>query len=284
MNAPCPICGGCTSATDVINAQRPFNLFTDEEIEHYIDNVFHGIINIRNLSPMMYKRVAEKLTAGVYKGFGKDIDNVQWDSPDFNMLYDLRENTYIFSAAKQYQQVRTMSALLTKNGGTTLSMYNEFKKEAIKIFDEYNDNWLRAEYQSAIMQAKSASQWMEIVDNAKELPMLTYHTVGDARVRPEHAAMDGVTRPVEDKWWNRFMPPNGWNCRCTVIQSDDARKTPLKDIKVENVPAIFQFNPGKARIVFSNEHPYYDVAPKDKDFARTNFNLPLPGRMPGAKK
>ena len=278
MAIACPHCGSCNAPAYVINARRPLNLFTDEEVEHYIDNVFHGIINVRNLSPMVYKRVAEKLTEGVYNGFGKTIDGVQWDSPDFNMLYDLRENTYIFSAAKQYQEVRAMSALLTKDGGT------KFKKEAFKIFTDYNDNWLRAEYQSAMMQAKSASQWMEIVANVKELPMLTYHTVGDGRVRPEHAAMDGVTRPVEDKWWNRFMPPNGWNCRCTVMQSDDALKTPLKDIKVENVPEIFQFNPGKARIVFSNQHPYYDVAAKDKDFARTNFNLPLPGRMPGVKK
>lgn len=277
--APCPICGGCTSATDVINGQRPLHLFTDEEIENYIANIFNGSINVRNLSPMVYKRVAEKLTDGVYKGFGKTFDQAAWDTPDHHMLFDLRENVYIFSAAKQYQEVRLMSSFLTGDKG--INQYNEFKKQAIPVFKEYNDNWMRAEYQSAIMQAKSASQWMEIVDNIKELPMLTYHTVGDGRVRPEHAAMDGVTRPVEDKWWNRFMPPNGWNCRCTVMQSDDAKKTPLKDIKVENVPEIFQFNPGKARIVFSNKHPYYDIAPKDKDVARLNFNMPLPGRMPG---
>lgn len=278
---PCPVCGGCTSATDVINGQRPLNLFTDEEVENYIANVFNGSINPRNLSPMVYKRVAEKLTDGVFKGFGKTFDAAKWDTPDHHMLFDLRENTYIFSAAKQYQELRVMNSFLTNDRG--IAQYNEFKKKAVEVFKEYNDNWLRAEYQSAMQQAKSASQWMEIVDNAALLPMLTYHTVGDARVRPEHAAMDGVSRPVEDKWWNKYMPPNGWNCRCTVIQNDDAKKTPLKDIRVENVPEIFQFNAGKARIVFSNQHPYYDIAPKDKDLARMNFNMPLPGRMPGNK-
>lgn len=278
---PCPVCGGCTSATDVINGQRPLNLFTDEEVENYIANVFNGSINPRNLSPMVYKRVAEKLTDGVFKGFGKSFDDAKWDTPDHHMLFDLRENTYIFSAAKQYQQLRLMNSFLTNDKG--IAQYNEFKKKAVVVFKEYNDNWLRAEYQSAMQQSKSASQWMEIVDNAALLPMLTYHTVGDERVRPEHDEMDGVSRPVDDKWWNKFMPPNGWNCRCTVLQNDEAKKTPLKDILVENVPEIFQFNAGKERIVFSNKHPYYDIAPKDKELARMNFNMPLPGRMPGNK-
>lgn len=45
----------------------------------------------------------------------------------------------------------------------------------------------------------------------------TYVTVGDDRVRPEHAALDGVTLPKEDPFWRNFWPPNGYNCRCQAI-------------------------------------------------------------------
>ena len=44
-----------------------------------------------------------------------------------------------------------------------------------------------------------------------------YVTTGDDRVRPTHAALDGITLPKEDKFWERFYPPNGWNCRCQAI-------------------------------------------------------------------
>ena len=101
--------------------------------------------------------------------------------------------------------------------------------------------------------------------------------MGDGRVRPEHAAMDGITRPVNDSFWKKYYPPNGWNCRCTVMQSDsNTNVTPRKDIKVENVDPLFRMNAGIDRIVFSKKHPYFKVAEKDKDLARLNWNLPTP--------
>lgn len=45
-----------------------------------------------------------------------------------------------------------------------------------------------------------------------------YATVGDDRVRPNHAALDGLRLPKDDPRWQEIMPPNGWNCRCTVIE------------------------------------------------------------------
>lgn len=44
-----------------------------------------------------------------------------------------------------------------------------------------------------------------------------YVTVGDERVRPSHAALDGVTLPKDDPFWQTNTPPNGWNCRCQLI-------------------------------------------------------------------
>jgi SPP1 gp7 family putative phage head morphogenesis protein len=44
-----------------------------------------------------------------------------------------------------------------------------------------------------------------------------YTTVGDNRVRDEHAVLDGIKLPKDDPFWQRFWPPNGYNCRCTVL-------------------------------------------------------------------
>lgn len=265
------MCGIC----EIENKLQPLNLFTDEEIDAIVEKVFIGIISLRSLDLETYLRVARKLTEGVYEGFGKTLFDVQFNSPDYDMLRALRENCFIFSGAKQYQQIREMNALLTSE--ERVNSFYEFKKKAKEIFVNYNENYLYSEYNVAISAARSANQWMTIEAEQEALPMVTYKTVGDGRVRPTHAALDNISRPVRDKFWDSYMPPNGWNCRCTVIQSDEAEKTSLRGFKKpHDVPDIFLYNPGKSRIVYSPKHPYFKVAPRDKEFAKLNFNLPLP--------
>jgi len=54
-------------------------------------------------------------------------------------------------------------------------------------------------------------------ETTKALPFWQYLTVGDDRVRPEHAVIDGFTARAVDPVWNKIYPPNGFNCRCIVI-------------------------------------------------------------------
>lgn len=44
-----------------------------------------------------------------------------------------------------------------------------------------------------------------------------YVTMDDDRVRSSHQAMHGVRRPTTDPIWRTWWPPNGYNCRCTVV-------------------------------------------------------------------
>ena len=262
------------SFCDIQNA-APINIFSDEEIERIVIGVYSGLITPQSLDVATYTKVAEKLTNGVYNGFGKALTDVEWNSPDFKMLNDLRNNVYVFSGAKQYHQVREMTeAIYDKD---RIKPFSEYKKTGTDIFKNYNETRLRAEYNAAISQSRSASMWMEIESNAELLPMLTYSTVGDGRVRPEHAMLNNISRPVNDRFWDNYFPPNGWNCRCTVLQTDSEDKTSLKGFKrPDTVPDVFMMNAGKDRIVFSDAHPHFTVAPKDRDLASNNFNMPKP--------
>lgn len=262
--------------------EKPIHLFTDEEIDLIILAIYAGTISTHNLDVTTYLKTARKLSEGVFDGYGKSFETVAYASEDYYMLKALTDNVFIFSAAKTYQQTREIEQVAKQLSSKLVtdrrvSMFNEFKKEAKKIFLEYNENYLRAEYNSAIAQARTASQWQEIQADKAILKMLTYQTVGDARVRPTHQELDNISRPVDDRFWDIYMPPNGWNCRCTVEQSSDAKKTSLKGFKKpKDVPDIFQFNAGKERIVFSPKHPYFKVEPRDKGFAKQNFNMPMP--------
>lgn len=79
-----------------------------------------------------------------------------------------------------------------------------------------------------------------------------YVTAGDDRVRDSHIALDGVTLPKDDPWWQTNTPPNGWSCRCQVIPQFDKRKKaqPPDSVKVDGktieqgADKGFKFNPG----------------------------------------
>lgn len=266
----CEICGYENIKKD------PINLFTDAELEEFIDGMITGIYSPQRLPTKIYTKTARKLVAGVYEGFGKELSETLYQSPDYRMLWDLKNNVYIFSGAKTYQQAKAVEALLTDKEAVT--SFSDFKKNAKKVLTTYNENYLRAEYNLAITASSSASRWMEIDEMAADFPLLEYQTIGDGRVRPTHAALDGKVRPVNDKFWDLYYPPNGWNCRCSAIQigPDEKPITSLRGFKKPNdVPDEFLYNPGKDRIVFTKAHPYFDIAKKDKALAKRNFDLEI---------
>lgn len=83
---------------------------------------------------------------------------------------------------------------------------------------------LETMFRTQAQVAYGAGRW--IADQDPDIQEIlwgyTYVTVGDDRVREEHAALDGVTLPKDDPFWQRFFPPNGWNCRCQAIPVFDA--------------------------------------------------------------
>jgi|GEM_PF-4105202 len=66
-----------------------------------------------------------------------------------------------------------------------------------------------------------------------------YVTIGDDRVRPNHEALDDSRLPKDDPRWRTIFPPNGWNCRCTVVEiyKDEklaTERSPRPSVKDEN--------------------------------------------------
>ncbi|MCS2679780.1 hypothetical protein NXV81_04420 [Bacteroides ovatus] len=38
--------------------------------------------------------------------------------------------------------------------------------------------------------------------------------------------MVGITLPASDPFWAEFYPPNGWGCRCSVVQVRKSKYPP----------------------------------------------------------
>ena len=150
----------------------------------------------------------------------------------------------------------------------------------MKVYDTYNGDWLKAEYNTAIAQAQMAGKWSEIQKNQEVLPNLSYSTIGDAC--SICAPLDGVTLPIADPFWNEFYPPNHFNCFCTVLQEEPAAKLTEDSNSIaeevgDKMTEEFKMNSGQDAVVFNSAPAYFENVPKaDRDFAKENFGLPIP--------
>ncbi len=91
------------------------------------------------------------------------------------------------------------------------------------------------------------------------MPFLQYQAVMDANTRAEHAALHGVIKRVDSDFWDKYYPPNGWGCRCEVIQlpGKNHKETPDADLKYCKVDDMWKVNVGKKGVVFPKGHPYF---------------------------
>ena len=57
-------------------------------------------------------------------------------------------------------------------------------------------------------------------DVADVVPAFRFSSVGDSDTRPNHQAADGLIARTDDPVWNRFAPPLGFSCRCSIDTLD----------------------------------------------------------------
>ena len=175
----------------------------------------------------------------------------------------LQESDWIFSGMKTFHELNeAFPSLLDENGGR--KPFERFLNDVQSIDETYNQHYLRAEYNYAEASAEMAAKWEDIEKDGDDYN-LQYRTAGDDKVRPEHAALHGVTLPPSDSFWDEYYPPNGWNCRCTVVQvlkdkypvTDRAEALRRgQEALAKDTKGMFRFNSGKQGKTFPDYNPY----------------------------
>ena len=175
----------------------------------------------------------------------------------------LTRSNYIFSGMKAFHELHeAFPSLLDENGDR--KPFERFLNDVRGIDRTYNANYLRAEYNFVAASAEMAARWEGFMRDGDRYN-LQYRTQKDDKVRPEHAALDRVTLPPSDPFWEEFYPPNGWNCRCTVVQVRKSKypETPhdeamrLGDGALQrDTGGMFRFNAGKEGRSVPDYNPY----------------------------
>lgn len=266
-------------------------MITPEEEENIFTGIWAGSITVFSLPVILFSDTFKGLETRLFRGFGGNLNDFEEGTREFIVLTKLRENLNKFSAAKTFQNVRDTINFRLDEG--QLRPFPEFRQDAKKIFDTYNDDWLKAEFETTVGMAQSADQWIDVQRDEKTLPLLKYVTAGDDRVRPEHAAWDGIVKPVNDPFWDTHNPPNGYRCRCITIQLEEGeedvtnlgkhlekvkKETDGKITTLANDDSLFAINPGKVPFIFKDKgtspHPYFKVPRDLNDLKKRNFNMP----------
>lgn len=192
----------------------------------------------------------------------------------------LTRSDYVFSGMKTFHELnQAFPSLLDENGNR--KTFEEFLKDVQKIDSTYNRDYLRAEYNFVQSSATMAAKWEGFMEDGDRY-YLQYRTAGDDKVRPEHAALNGVTLPIDDSFWSEYYPPNGWNCRCNVVQVRKSKQPPTphdeamalgEEALQRDTKGMFRFNAGKEQKTVPDYNPYTIRRCKDCDIAKGKLNL-----------
>jgi SPP1 gp7 family putative phage head morphogenesis protein len=119
--------------------------------------------------------------------------------------------------------------------------WNETKKKLSETLAPWIDKDALARRAELLLrthgfQAYSAAAY-QVADRQRDVfPFWQYQSAEDGRVRPAHAALNGLVFPANSPFWHKHYPPWEYGCRCQVIplseedvaemQKEDAKKVP----------------------------------------------------------
>lgn len=178
-----------------------------------------------------------------------------------NYLQQYTHSVEVFSTFRVHTYAEMLASKLHDEEGN-LRSFQEWKKETTSIQSHFNENWLRTEYNTAILRAEQAADWRQFEKDKDIMPNLKWMPTSSATPREEHAVFwrQGLTLPVDDKFWDEHHPGDLWNCKCWLEQTD-AKATTKKEMPAKKEmpkPAKgLKSNPGKKAEMYDDSHPYY---------------------------
>jgi SPP1 gp7 family putative phage head morphogenesis protein len=253
------------------------------DITQVMEDMISGKLKPEDLNKDLLAQTGAKIMEAVSTGFNRNPSLIDFDTPDYNYMNQLHSNVYNFAGAKTYQHLRELNDLLLDENGRVIPFnqfrdkVDEYRSMAMGTEKRYNELWLRSEYNNAQAQAQAARRWKDFEEDADIFPNLEYRTAGDANVRGSHEKLNGIIRPINDPFWDKYYPPNDYGCRCRARQTD---ATPT-DTKGTSLDPLFKNNVGKTGYIFPEKHPYYKT--NKANLRAIKENVSEFGRMENAR-
>ena len=178
-------------------------------------------------------------------------------------LRSIRHSNEVFSAFKAQAWGRTMQERLLDAQGK-LRSFAEWKKEVEPISRHHVGAWLRTEYDTAVIRAHQAAEWLEFERNKDILPNLQWMPTTSVSPESSHQLFwsKPVILPVDDPFWKEHRPGDRWNCKCSLDATDaDVQRLDTEERKEAAKPEHqaqrgLDGNPAYKGLI-TDKHPYY---------------------------
>lgn len=208
-------------------------------LDKQLQQIYNDIANDPAL--VIHKDIFNYTRSQLHQGINQVFGSPKFNDPEFDLVMKLRQNADRFAGYKSAWQ--------------TAHIRNVEPGQMPAINSNYNVNWMRTEYVHTVRSARAAKNWQAIEQDKDLYPFLEYMPSTAAEPRNEHQRLYGVIKPVDDPFWDTWMPPSDWGCRCSVkqVRNNEGAKQPPNDIKLP--PATMRNNPGKSGQIFTDQHP-----------------------------
>ena len=248
----------CSCCGDVLNLSDGDDILfnADELVNKALINIFSNTKITEGIEPNLWKLKRDTLNKAVDEGFGI----VDYDSPDFGFVQQLKHNNDVFSAFAVHDQTAKLQAQLV-DADNRLKSFSQFKKDTAGIIAEGHRH-TRTEYNTAIKRARSAAQFKQFQRTAHLYSNITWTPSRAAIPDAVHRGYWGTTLPISHPFWLSNFPGSRWNCKCGWEVTDaEVTKEPAE--KVKPVPGLDE-NPVQSGSIFSQSHPHFKKVGKKK--------------------
>lgn len=199
----------------------------------------------------LFNEIWARINEASQKGF----DESEVVDPDKDFRNAILRNNAVFSAFKVHRMQNDMVRLLLDSNGN-LKPFEQWQKEVMPIASHQVGQWLRTEYNTAVLRAHQAADWQQFEREKDVLPNLRWMPSTSVNPGKDHMVFWGTVRPIDDPFWNEHRPGDRWNCKCDLSSTDDP-VTEIPDFtKKDNPHPGLDNNPGKDGKLFSDTHPY----------------------------
>jgi hypothetical protein len=217
-----------------------------------------ALLTIYNKKVNVMKEIEPNLFNITYKQLNLSVDNefakVRFNNPNPDFIHELKYNNAVFSAFKTHRQQNDLAANLLDIEGKLKSFQN-FKKDTEKIIGKYNQDWLKTEYNTAVIRARQAANFKKFEEDIDLYPNLKWLQSTSVERRAGHVPFYNLIKPLNDPFWSNNYPGNLWNCKCGITNTDEEpdKTTPKSNYKPSDG---IDENPGITGKIFTKTHPY----------------------------
>ena len=235
-------------------------VFSPEVLEDYLRKIYDGFDVSSEIEPTAWREVLRIINMGAVQGLS-DGNLIPTHQESF--LHSLRHSNEVFSAFKVHSMSTKMAERLLGEDGK-LRSFEEWRKAVAPIARHQVGSWLRTEYDTAVIRAHQAADWIEFEANKDILPNLQWMPTTSPSPEVGHEVFwrKPVILPIDDPFWSSHRPGDRWNCKCSLEATDaEVQRLDTEESKEAQRPERgaqrgLEGSPLTKGLI-TDKHPYY---------------------------